>query len=114
MELPGGIGPIPLQFNQCPDLTRTRLVRVAVRKGGLCYLGWRHLAVIQAMRDLGVRAGSRPAIGFIDQDGNYFFAQACANLAYCAGQLKTPKRYLCSQDLWGDDGTPVIHQPTNK
>jgi len=73
------------------------IVSSAILKGDKIYLGFRHYNIIHAHEPGFFKNCTQ---GFIDENGKFYDREAAAAHAYVNEQIKHPKTYLFSEDVW--------------
>jgi len=100
---------IPLKFGT-PE-RGTKIVKAAVRWDDKVYTGWRHSHIMMHVRELGKEHVTQDEQGFVDAEGHFQTRYRSSRFAYHAGQILRLKDQLTSEDVWGEDGHPVIENP---
>lgn len=76
-----------------------RIESAAILKDGVVYTGWRHADVMKSMFAQKIRPAGAVQ-GFVTETGRFVDREIAATMAYIAGQIKTPKQELRSEDLY--------------
>lgn len=79
-----------------------RITAAAVQIGDKVWTGTRHAYIMQAIREEWADAPriTQEMQGFVDEAGRFLNRFQAGAVAYLAGQTKTRKQHLLSEDLW--------------
>jgi len=77
-----------------------RITEAAVKRGDKLWTGRRHSEIIgRVFEETGQRV-TQEEQGFVADDGEFYNRFQSGSIAYSAGQTKTRKQHLLSEDLW--------------